>query len=92
MVSIISDKRVLLASVVSFVYFMLLFAGIPARLNFVMVGVIAEIITIPLMVLQVLILVHVGRRMNVKEARQVWPLVAAAAISLLLIVLFFLVK
>lgn len=87
-----ADKKIFIAAILSSVYFSLMFSGVLAGINSVVVGAVAELVTIPLMLLQVFILGFVGYHLLKKEKPMSYRFALSGLISAGLVACFFLVK
>lgn len=86
------DKKIFIAEIMASVYFVLMFTGVIAGLNYVVVGAIVEFITIPLMLLQVFILGLVGYTLLKKEKKMNYSLALSGLLSAGLVACFFILQ
>lgn len=87
-----TDKKIFIAAILSSVYFILMFTGVLTGINSVLVSVIAEIVTIPLMLLQIFILGFIGYNIFKKEKPMTYRFAFSGLMSAGLVLCFFLVK
>lgn len=83
-----TDKKLLIAEILATAYFVLMFTGIIASINFPVVGAIVELITIPLMLFQVCIFLIVGYTLLNRDKKMNYELALSGLMSVGLIVYF----
>lgn len=86
------DKKIFITEIIATVYFVLMFTGVIAGLNYVLVGAIVEFITIPLMLLQVFILGLVGYTLLKKDKKINYRLALSGLLSAGLVICFFVLQ
>lgn len=86
-----NPKLVLLASLISAIYFGVLFSQ-HQILNSVLAGVAIELFTIPMIVLQGVIIVYTLRSIFIRKNKVTIPILIPLIISITLVVCMFLVK
>lgn len=87
-----ADKKIFIAAILSSIYFALMFSGVLAAINSILIGAVAEVVTIPLMLLQVFILGFIGYHLLKKEKPMTYRFALSGLISAGLVVCFFLIK
>ena len=87
-----SDKRILVAAILSAIYFVLLFTGVPEVLNSNFVYGLVELFTIPMIILQGSILASAAYRLIRKESRNSFHMIISGVLSMGIIVSFFFVS
>lgn len=87
-----SDKRILVAAILSSIYFVILFTGVPAMLNSNFVNGLLELFTIPMIILQGSILASAGYRLIRKESRNSLQMMISGALSMGVILSFFFIS
>ncbi|NQX41929.1 hypothetical protein SAMN05421820_109197 [Pedobacter steynii] len=87
-----SDKRILLAAILSSIYFVILFTGVPGMLNSNLVNGVLELFTIPMIVLQGSILASVCYRLIRKKSINSLQTIVSGVLSLGVILSFFFIS
>lgn len=87
-----SDRRILIAAILSSIYFVILFTEVPAMLNSNLVNVVLELFTIPMIVLQGSILASVCYRLIRKESRSSLKTIVSGVLSMGVILSFFFIS
>ncbi|MBC8987109.1 hypothetical protein H9X96_15150 [Pedobacter sp. N36a] len=87
-----ADKKIFIAAILSSVYFVLMFTGVFAGINSVVIGAVAELVTIPLMLFQVFILGFIGYNLLKREKPLTYRFALSAIMSAGLVLCFFFVK
>lgn len=87
-----SDKRILVAAILSGIYFVILFTGVPAMLNSNFLNGFLELFTIPMIILQGSILASAAYRLIRKESRNSLQMIISGALSMGIIVSFFFIS
>lgn len=83
----ISDRKVLLASIISGSYFMLLFCNLLVRINYTFASFVVELFTIPMLLIQGAIIGYVLHWIFIQKKKISFPIAAAGVISLVMVVL-----
>ncbi|MCX2452951.1 hypothetical protein OQX61_16865 [Pedobacter sp. PLR] len=84
-----TDKKILIAEIMAVAYFVLMFTGVIATINFPVIGAIVEMITIPLMLFQLCVFVIVGYTLLKKDKKMNYELAFSGVMSVGMICFFF---
>ena len=87
-----SDKRILIAAILSSIYFVALFIGVPEMIDSNFVFGLVELFTIPMIILQGSILASVCYRLVNKESRNSLQPIVSGVLSLGIILSFFFIS
>lgn len=88
----VNHKLLLIGSLVSAVYFGLLFSNLLQNINSVFVGAVIEFFTFPMILLQVTTIVYTLSMVFIKRSKTSFEIIVPLVISVTLVLCMFLVK
>lgn len=92
MTAAIRDRKLLFASIISGIYFALLFSKILHSIDSVLIGVVIELFTIPMILAQGAIIVYILYWIFIKKSKLSIEITIALLISIITTALMFIVK